>query len=284
MPAWLMLMHAQCHQAALWGQPHPPVPSEPIQSRCAVLRYTKLSDAQVLARLMTVLEQEKVQYTDDGLEAIIFTAQGDMRQVRVAAATSWARAPGPRGKQRVAAMQTGHSPGAGKPHSHRGLGLMEGRPVGGGCCSQACEGVVGGAPEGEGQDRKSPSTWLVPPQALNNLQSTFSGFGFINSENVFKVQEPVGPSGVLHLRVATAGCAGAPVRVSACARPAQTPEGVGRAPARGEVALVAHPPPGSPRGPSCGPARRGSQHLVAEDAGFRRAPRDHMVPLLEGER
>uniref|UniRef100_A0A667HZY9 Replication factor C subunit 2 n=1 Tax=Lynx canadensis TaxID=61383 RepID=A0A667HZY9_LYNCA len=76
---------------------------EPIQSRCAVLRYTKLSDAQVLARLMTVLEQEKVQYTDDGLEAIIFTAQGDMRQ------------------------------------------------------------------------------------ALNNLQSTFSGFGFINSENVFKV-------------------------------------------------------------------------------------------------
>lgn len=56
--------------------------SEPIQSRCAVLRYTKLSDAQVLARLLAVLEQEKVPYTDDGLEAVIFTAQGDMRQVR----------------------------------------------------------------------------------------------------------------------------------------------------------------------------------------------------------
>nr|KAF6442093.1 replication factor C subunit 2 [Rousettus aegyptiacus] len=76
---------------------------EPIQSRCAVLRYTKLTDAQILARLLNVIEKEKVQYTDDGLEAIIFTAQGDMRQ------------------------------------------------------------------------------------ALNNLQSTFSGFGFINSENVFKV-------------------------------------------------------------------------------------------------
>ncbi|XP_044532350.1 replication factor C subunit 2 isoform X2 [Gracilinanus agilis] len=76
---------------------------EPIQSRCAVLRYTKLTDAQVLARLMTVIEKEKVEYTDDGLEAIVFTAQGDMRQ------------------------------------------------------------------------------------ALNNLQSTYSGFGFINSENVFKV-------------------------------------------------------------------------------------------------
>lgn len=60
--------------------------SEPIQSRCAVLRYTKLSDAQVLARLLAVLEQEKVPYTDDGLEAVIFTAQGDMRQVRAAEA------------------------------------------------------------------------------------------------------------------------------------------------------------------------------------------------------
>lgn len=30
---------------------------------------------------MSVIEKEKVQYTDDGLEAIIFTAQGDMRQV-----------------------------------------------------------------------------------------------------------------------------------------------------------------------------------------------------------
>ncbi|XP_073171193.1 replication factor C subunit 2 isoform X3 [Lepidochelys kempii] len=76
---------------------------EPIQSRCAVLRYTKLTDAQILARLMKIVERENVQYTDDGLEAIIFTAQGDMRQ------------------------------------------------------------------------------------ALNNLQSTCSGFGFINSENVFKV-------------------------------------------------------------------------------------------------
>uniref|UniRef100_A0A4X1UW47 Replication factor C subunit 2 n=1 Tax=Sus scrofa TaxID=9823 RepID=A0A4X1UW47_PIG len=75
---------------------------EPIQSRCAVLRYTKLTDAQILARLLNVIEKEKVPYTDDGLEAIIFTAQGDMRQ------------------------------------------------------------------------------------ALNNLQS-FSGFGFINSENVFKI-------------------------------------------------------------------------------------------------
>ena len=54
---------------------------EPIQSRCAVLRYSKLSDSQLLSRLLTICEQEAVSYTDDGLEAVIFTAQGDMRQV-----------------------------------------------------------------------------------------------------------------------------------------------------------------------------------------------------------
>lgn len=46
-----------------------------------MLRYTKLTDSQVLARLMTIVEKETVQCTDDGLEAIVFTAQGDMRQV-----------------------------------------------------------------------------------------------------------------------------------------------------------------------------------------------------------
>lgn len=53
---------------------------EPIQSRCAMLRFTKLSDAQVLAKLIEVAKWEKLNYTDDGLEAIVFTAQGDMRQ------------------------------------------------------------------------------------------------------------------------------------------------------------------------------------------------------------
>merc|ERR1712038_833494 len=76
---------------------------EPIQSRCAMLRYSKLSDAQVLANLLTVCDKENVPYSDDGMDAIVFTAQGDMRQ------------------------------------------------------------------------------------ALNNLQSTTEGFGYVNSENVFKV-------------------------------------------------------------------------------------------------
>lgn len=53
---------------------------EPIQSRCAILRYGKLSDVQIMERLTEILELENVKYTDDGLEAIIFTSQGDMRQ------------------------------------------------------------------------------------------------------------------------------------------------------------------------------------------------------------
>jgi len=76
---------------------------EPIQSRCAMLRYSKLSDAQILAKVLAVCEAEKVEYSEDGLEAVVFTSQGDMRQ------------------------------------------------------------------------------------ALNNLQSTHEGFGFVKSENVFKV-------------------------------------------------------------------------------------------------
>ncbi|XP_003384208.1 PREDICTED: replication factor C subunit 2-like isoform X2 [Amphimedon queenslandica] len=53
---------------------------EPIQSRCAMLRYSRLSDAQILERLLEVCDKENLIRTDDGLEAIIFTAQGDMRQ------------------------------------------------------------------------------------------------------------------------------------------------------------------------------------------------------------
>lgn len=53
---------------------------EPIQSRCAILRFTRLADLQVLKRLKEVMEAEKVSmYTDDGLQALLFTSQGDMR-------------------------------------------------------------------------------------------------------------------------------------------------------------------------------------------------------------
>lgn len=52
---------------------------EPIQSRAAILRYSRLTDEQILQRLQYVCKEEEVTYTDGGLEAIIFTAEGDMR-------------------------------------------------------------------------------------------------------------------------------------------------------------------------------------------------------------
>jgi replication factor C subunit 2/4 len=76
---------------------------EPLQSRCAIVRFSRLSDAELLSRLLAVAEAERVPTVPGGLEAIVFTADGDMRQ------------------------------------------------------------------------------------ALNNLQATFSGFGLVDAENVFKV-------------------------------------------------------------------------------------------------
>jgi replication factor C subunit 2/4 len=52
---------------------------EAIQSRAAILRYSRLSNEQVLECLLKVCQAEKVAYTNDGLEAILFTAEGDMR-------------------------------------------------------------------------------------------------------------------------------------------------------------------------------------------------------------
>lgn len=82
---------------------------EPLQSRCAILRYARLTDAQVVRRIMQICEAENVQYSDDGIAALVFSAEGDMRQ------------------------------------------------------------------------------------AINNLQSTQAGFGFVNGDNVFKVVDSPHP-------------------------------------------------------------------------------------------
>jgi len=53
---------------------------EPIQSRCAILRYTKLNEKQILSRINEILRFENIQsYTNEGLKAILFIADGDMR-------------------------------------------------------------------------------------------------------------------------------------------------------------------------------------------------------------
>ncbi|TIC48229.1 P-loop containing nucleoside triphosphate hydrolase protein [Wallemia mellicola] len=53
---------------------------EPIQSRCAILRFSKLRDIELLQRLRQIAEKENADVTDEGYEALIFTSEGDMRQ------------------------------------------------------------------------------------------------------------------------------------------------------------------------------------------------------------
>ncbi|CAD8182556.1 unnamed protein product [Paramecium octaurelia] len=74
-----------------------------IQSRCCILRFNRLGESEIRERLLEIIKQESITYTKDGLDALTFTAEGDMRQ------------------------------------------------------------------------------------AINNLQATFTGFGLVNRENVFKV-------------------------------------------------------------------------------------------------
>ena len=63
---------------------------EPLQSRCAILRYARLTDAQIVQRLLQICEKEGVQYTDDGLAALVFSAEGDMRQAVNNLQSTWA--------------------------------------------------------------------------------------------------------------------------------------------------------------------------------------------------
>lgn len=53
---------------------------EPLQSRCALIRFSKLNETQILANVIEVCKKENLKYDESGLEAIVFTSQGDMRQ------------------------------------------------------------------------------------------------------------------------------------------------------------------------------------------------------------
>ena len=53
---------------------------EALQSRCAILRYARLTDAQLVHRLQQICEAENVQINEEGIAALVFAAEGDMRQ------------------------------------------------------------------------------------------------------------------------------------------------------------------------------------------------------------
>jgi len=51
-----------------------------IQSRCMILKYPKINNEQMKEKLIDICTKENVKYTDEGLDAIIFSSQGDIRQ------------------------------------------------------------------------------------------------------------------------------------------------------------------------------------------------------------
>lgn len=53
---------------------------EPIQSRCAVYRFRPLSDDAVAERVLFVASNEGIEVSTDGMDAIKYIAQGDMRK------------------------------------------------------------------------------------------------------------------------------------------------------------------------------------------------------------
>ncbi len=52
---------------------------EGIQTRCLIIRYNSLSKDVIKERLEYICEKEKITYTDEGMEAIVFISQGDIR-------------------------------------------------------------------------------------------------------------------------------------------------------------------------------------------------------------
>jgi len=53
---------------------------DPIQSRCAIFRFTPIKGSQIIKRLKIIAEAENVTATAGALESIVYFAEGDMRR------------------------------------------------------------------------------------------------------------------------------------------------------------------------------------------------------------
>jgi len=51
----------------------------PIQSRCAIIRFSRMDDEHIMQRLLFIIGQEKIKYDIEGLNSLVWTAEGDMR-------------------------------------------------------------------------------------------------------------------------------------------------------------------------------------------------------------
>lgn len=64
----------------------------PIQSRCTVLQFGPLASTHTMYGILRVVRVQKVKFTEEGVEALMFVAAGDMRKainILQAVATTW---------------------------------------------------------------------------------------------------------------------------------------------------------------------------------------------------
>ncbi len=52
---------------------------EPLQSRCSVFRFRRVSKEDIEKKLKDILEKESIEYTQNGLDAILYVSEGDIR-------------------------------------------------------------------------------------------------------------------------------------------------------------------------------------------------------------
>jgi replication factor C small subunit len=53
---------------------------DPIQSRCAVFRFSPLGDDAIAKQVRIIADAEGIEMTDDGVDALVYAAGGDMRK------------------------------------------------------------------------------------------------------------------------------------------------------------------------------------------------------------
>ncbi|MHA1171407.1 MAG: hypothetical protein ACTSQ3_04950, partial [Candidatus Heimdallarchaeota archaeon] len=53
---------------------------EPIQSRCALFRFAPLSEKDTKKYLLNIIKKEKIVITPEGINAIIYVSEGDLRR------------------------------------------------------------------------------------------------------------------------------------------------------------------------------------------------------------
>jgi replication factor C small subunit len=53
---------------------------DPIQSRCVIFKFNRLKDEDIAKRLQYIAEHEGLTITEDGMKAILYVAEGDMRR------------------------------------------------------------------------------------------------------------------------------------------------------------------------------------------------------------